>query len=902
MSRNTALIEEEVVNDPAPHSIELDTLIQQGGVKVEMGLSDQQVIRRRQKYGENILRRQKPKSSWYILLDQLSDPIICVLAVATLLAFLFQDWLEGIAILVVIIITAAIGYFMERQALKSMEALFKLSQARTRVRRNGKISNLTSEELVPGDIVLLEAGDMVPADCRLLTGHNLGVKEAALTGESGQIDKWPSTLPAAALVSDQTNMVFSGTMVSRGTAEVLVISTGDRTELGKIGALSRASTPESTPLEKKLTQLSRRLIWLTIVLALIIATVGFLSGKDLWLMLEIGIALAIAAIPEGLPIVATIALARGMLRLAEQRVLIKKLESVEALGELGIILTDKTGTLTENQMDVKAIILGEEDQVTWPFAESDLMANHQGWEALLRAAILCNNASLDEEEHVGDPLETALLQMAADSGYSIDKIRTQYLRIDELPFDAESRFMTTIHEEEGHYLVTIKGALEAILPHCTHFLSATTQVAITDPDTFQQRADQLAAEGLRTLAFAQKSCAKPPSPTEVLHELEFLGLVGFLDPPRSDVSQAIQTYHKAGIRVVMVTGDHLQTAKKIAQEVGILKASNDDTAGILSGDILPHDGILTPNDKDRVLKAQIFARVVPAQKLWIVKTFQEANWIVGMTGDGVNDTPALKKADIGIAMGMRGTEAAKEAADVILKDDRFASIELAIAQGRNIFENIRRFVVYLMSSNLAEIITVAIAALSNLPMPLLPLQILFLNFVTDIFPALAIGMSLGEKDLMNQKPRSTQEPILTQQHWLAILIYGLSIALSVIGVTVYTDRLLGYSSAEVNTVAFCTLVMGQLLNVFNLTPSRYSFIDNTISRNLWIWGALFLSAFITAAAFFIPTLQKVLSLATFDFEYLWPIGIFSVAALALAQIIKRGWFLMLINQEYHQYV
>ncbi len=872
-----------------PHALAAEKIISTLETDPERGLSALKVKAHQEQFGKNRLRQQKTKSLLQIFFEQFLDPVIYVLVVATVLAFAFEEWIEGIAVLAVILITALIGFAMEWQALQSMKALRKMAETISTLLRDGEATEVKAQEIVPGDILLLETGDVISADARILEHENLAVKESALTGESTQVEKEPDTLPEDTTLAERHNMVFKGTLVTRGTAKAVVTSTGDRTELGRISRLTQEAEKEVTPLEKKLNELSKRLIWLTLILAVLIAVVGYLQGRDLLLMIETAIALAVAAIPEGLPIVATIALARGMLRLAKKSVIIKKLQAVQTLGETGIICTDKTGTLTENKMTAQKIVFADE---TISAVNERKESYFESWRQkevfakMVMVGALCNNVDPDDEEMHGDPVEVALVALAQRAGYQVTDIRENHAEALENPFDTETKMMATVNRTEDGYWVCVKGALENVLEQCDYVLADGTAQAFSDKKYWKDKADQLAAEGLRILAFAYRKTDDIPDEDDLYKRLTFLGIIGFIDPPRTDVRNAITTCHRAGIRVVMVTGDHPETARKIAEEVGILEADAPDHKVMHSKDLASPEKLSEEQEKT-LLDTIIFARVTPSQKLHLVSLYQRNKLIVGMTGDGVNDAPALKKADIGIAMGIRGTEAAKEVADVILRDDSFASIELAIRQGRVIFENIRKFVVYLLSSNLAEIISVTIASVTTLPLPLLPLQILYLNLVTDVFPALALGMGEGEKDIMNDPPRDSEEPIMPRRLWITMIVYGLGITAGVIGITIFASRYLQLPDAQVNNMAFYTLVLAQLLNVFNLPKRNISFFVNEITRNLWVWGAIVLCILLTGLGYFLPPLQQALSLVPLSWTSLGWVAVFAFGSLLLTQIVKR---------------
>ena len=873
-----------------PHRLTAEEVISKLDVDPKLGLSAREADKRILEYGKNRLKETKPKSIWLIFLEQFLDPVIYILGGATILAFFFNEILEGFAVLVVILITAGIGFFMEWQAIRSVEALNKLVQAQVRVIRDGKEQQLNLSLLVPGDIILLAAGDVVPADARLLETKSLAVKEAVLTGESNQVEKSLAPLPENTSLAERINMLFKATIISRGSGKAVVTTTGERTVLGEIHSLTSEAQKVTTPLEKRLRKLSRRLVWLTIVVAILIALTGYLEGKELLLMIETAIALAVAAIPEGLPIVATIALARGMLKLSHRNVVIKKLEAVETLGSTGIICTDKTGTLTENYMAVHKVMTAENSfgPGDWSDKETvDKLLKNSNFSELIEVAVLCNDSRKKGEDYSGDAVESGLLIFAETAGIDFKGIREKYTRTFEIPFDAEIKKMATIHEVEDGYLVAVKGAFESLINSCDKILlDDGTASEFKNKGEWGEKADALAASGMRTLAFARKKVQDKPSENDIFDHLIFLGLVGFLDPPRKDIPQAIKTYYDAGIKVVMITGDHPDTARKIGEEIGLIDVENSTEEVIRGQDLAPPEE-MSEEGRRKVLKASVFARMAPKQKLDLIDLFQKSGAVVGMLGDGVNDAPALKKADIGIAMGIRGTEAAKEVADVILMDDKFTSTELAIRQGRTIFGNIRQFVIYLLSCNLAEIISVAAASLFNLPLPLLPLQILFLNLVTDVFPALALGVGKGDKNEMKKPPRDPKEPILTRQLWASTAGFGLSITAAVIGITLYAWHIKDYSPQVVNNMGFYTLIFAQLLNVFNIPKSNVSFFKNEVTTNGWVWAALGFSLFILVLAYQIPVVANVLALVPLNGEQIVTVGFFGIAGLGLTQLLKR---------------
>jgi len=872
-----------------PFVLTTKDVVKQLNSDVEYGLTRVEVQRRLVQYGKNNIPQKGNKKRWRILLEQFLDPIIYILTVATLLAFFFRDWSEGIAILIVISITVIIGFFMELQAVRSLEKLRKMGQVLTNVLRDSKILRIKASLLVPGDIIILETGDVISADARLITHENLIVKEASLTGESTPMEKRTIPLPADTQIAEQNNMVFKGTLVARGMAKAIVTATGIHTELGKIQQMGMEAKEEDAPLKKKLNQLSIWLIWLTLLLVILVIIMGYIRGKELSLMIQTGVALAVAAIPEGLPIVATIALAKGILKLSKQEVIIKKLEAVQTLGATNIICTDKTGTLTEDKMKVHSLVFETKLLQNIYYKNNNFfnsLGNQKAFDKIIMTGILCNDVILNAEKRRGDTIDLALIEFAEHIGYDPTTIQKSNLERMEIPFDTDNKMMATVNQDKEVFNVYTKGAFESIVDYCDTIFKEGKIERFNNKDKWYNIVDDLASQGLRILAFAYKKTEELPKKETLLKNLTFIGIVGFLDPARKDVKSTIATYKNAGIRVIMMTGDHPGTAKKIAEEIGLLEldASQDK---VLHGKYLPSFNELNKNKIKQLLNITVFARVTPEQKLSLVKFYQRNNNIVGMIGDGVNDVPALIKADIGIAMGIRGTEAARDAADVILKNDKFTAMELAIRQGRAIFEHIRQFVVYLLSSNLAEIISVGLAALMNLPSPLLPLQILFLNLITDIFPALALGLGKGEGDIMERPPRKPDEPIMTRKLWYSTVIYGLSITTAVLGITIYANFELELSPVEINNVAFYTLIFAQLLNIFNMPRRQLSFFKNEVTTNPWVWSAIVLCILLTVSAYLIPPMAKALSMVPLSVNQLGLIVLFGFGSLTLAQFIKR---------------
>lgn len=873
-----------------PFAVSIKTIVEKLNSNIDYGLTESEVKQRIKKYGRNETISNESKKKWKILIAQFNSPIIFILAIAALLTFFFNNDLpETIAIITVVVITITIGFVMELQGIRSLEALRQMGFTECVVLREGKIKTIRSSLVVPGDIILIEAGDVVSADARLITIDNLTVKEANLTGESIAIHKEVNTLCKNTILSDRKNMVFKGTTVEQGSAKAIVIHTGSQTQLGKIQKMGSDVEEQRTPLEKKLNKLSKGLIWLTLIFTILIIFTGYLRGRDMLLILETAIALAVAAIPEGLPVVATIALARGMLKLSKRQVIIKQMESVETLGATNIICTDKTGTLTEDKMQVHSLVFEDEilSEIQNKHSEyfSDIKQS-QAFNAIIMTSILCNNVVINAEEMRGDSIELALIQFAKKLQFNLKKIKENNPEKIEIPFNTSSKLMATFNENDSGYTVYVKGAFESIIDYCDTILKGNKAQKFENKKEWFNRVNDMASQGLRVLAFAYKNHDNQIKKEDLLSHITFIGVIGFLDPAREDVKSTIKIYKEAGIKVVMMTGDHPGTARKIAEEIGVLpKDAASDS--VIHGQDLHFEDQLNQTIKGKLFNASVFARVTPEQKLKLVTLYQENENVVGMFGDGINDIPALRKADIGIAMGIRGTQAAREAADIILKNDKFTSMELAISQGRAVFDHIRQFVVYLLSCNLAEVVSVGLAALLNLPAPLLPLQILFLNLVTDIFPSLALGMGKGEVDIMKRPPRKANEPIMTTKLWLSTIIYGLCITVAVVGITAYSYFVLQLSAKTINNMAFYTLVLAQLFNVFNMAENNVSFFNNEVIKSVWVWAAIILSLFITISAYYISPIAKALFLTELSIEQIGLVFIFALGSLVLSQIIKR---------------
>jgi Ca2+-transporting ATPase len=877
-----------------PHARGADEILDGLGVTREDGLSRTEVGARRRRFGSNLLQETKTKSALAVLAEQFKSLIVLLLVAAAAVSLFVGDWLEAIAIGLVILINTAIGFVTEIQAVRTMEALRKSERISTKVRRRGKILVIAASELVPGDIVLVEGGDRVTADVRLLQASKLQTDESTLTGESLPVTKRTETVVVETPLAERTNMLFKGTAITRGEAEGVVVATGMNTELGRITTLTEQAEGEATPLERRLERLGRKLIYVTLALSVGVAAAGIGAGKSATLMLQTAIALAVAAIPEGLPIVATLALARGMLRMARRRALIRRLAAVETLGATNVICTDKTGTLTENRMSVALIRLNHIDVVpdttdATAFREAD--GERLGTvDALVREALevgaLCNHAQLPNgtgTSAVGEPLEIALAQIANRAGIRRDDLIRTLPEVREVAFDPEEKMMATYHGTGGRYYIAVKGAPEAVLEASSSYLTLDGERPLdeTARREWSARAEQAAQRGLRMLALARKwTGSESEAP---YRHLTWIGLVGFMDPPRKDVPAAIDACRAAGIRVIMVTGDRADTAKSVAATV---RLGAEDQLRVTEGTNLEELDRLSPEARQSLLDADVFARVSPKQKLELVRLRQGGGDVVAMTGDGVNDAPALKKADIGVAMGQRGTQVAREVADMILQDDAFPTIVAAVQQGRVIFDNIRSFVFYLLSCNASEILVVAVASILNAPLPLLPLQILFLNLVTDVFPALAIGMNAGSAEVMRRPPRSSTESIVTREVWVRIAAYGVVITLAVLGAFWIALEPYGLSTERAVTISFLTLAFAQLLHVFNVRAPGSRLLSNEVTRNPNVWGALVLCTLLLLGGTYVPILRDVLDLVVPTGREWLLIGVMSAVPLVVGQSVK----------------
>ncbi len=876
------------------HTLSVEEIFQSFQTNAETGLSKSEAEKRIKEFGLNVYQLQKQKSIWVMILQQFKSPIVYLLVAGAAVSVYFKDYMEAIAILVVIFVNALIGFLMELQARNSMNALREMDVIHSKVIRDGKTQEIPSEKLTPGDVVVLEAGDVVPGDGRIIELNQLQCDESSLTGESLPTEKNTEKLSKETALGDLNNMVFKGTSVMNGNAKVIITGIAENTELGTITSLVESAKDTTTPLDKKLNTLSKKLIWLTLILTLLFAGSGIIQGKEWVLIIKTSIALAVAAFPEGLPIVSTVALAYGMLLMAKRNAIVKKLSAVETLGSTTVILTDKTGTLTENKIYVNTFSFPEENRkvsienTTLKFSDGELKKSKENFEKLKLIGALCNDASLkiseEKKKALGDPIEIALLQLANTSGTTAEALQAQHERIAEVPFNSVAKIMGTLNKSSTGNFVAAKGSVEHLLKQCIKMQSGATIKELDEANrtAILSESEKMSSQGLRVLAFAYRE--EPEIKQDnFLNELVYVGMIGFLDPPRLDIKEAVVSCRKAGIKIVMITGDHPMTALNIAKQTGLVDEAEQQ---VITGKELPTAKALTDEWRKKILATAVFARTTPKQKLEIAEVFQKAGNIVAMTGDGVNDAPALKKADVGIAMGLRGTPVAKETASIVLKDDSFTSIAAAVSDGRAIFRNIQKFVIYLVSCNLSEIFIVTTLGFVAPASILLPLQILFLNMVTDVFPALALGLGKGDKSVMEESPKDPKAPIISNNNWIAIVIYSIAMTLAVIIALIYCKQTISTDSHMLNNVAFITLAFAQLFHVFNMASFHSKLFFNEITKNRFVWLAIVVCTGLMILVYALPQTRLVLGLVELPIQ-VWGVSLLaSLLPVLVVQIYK----------------
>ena len=825
------------------------------------GLSEQEARRRLAEHGPNELQAARRVSPWALLLQQFKNVLIIILLIATALsAFLGHD-IEAIAIAVIVLLAVLLGFVQEYRAERAIEALRHMAAPTANVLRDGREANVPARELVPGDVIILRAGDRIPADARLIEAINLQIEEAALTGESVPVEKNTAPLdsPNPAL-GDRRNIAYAGTAATYGRGRAVIIATGMNTEFGKIAQMLQTVETGRTPLQENLDRVGRSLAWAALVVVSIIVVLGLLRGQPFIEMVIFGVALAVAVVPEALPAVVTISLAIGVQRMVRRHALMRRLSAVETLGSTSVICSDKTGTLTKDEMTVRKVYVagkvlevsgaGYEPQGRFSF-EGVPLEPSSALKRFLEAATLASDARMVNEPGgrwgiKGDPTEGAMVVAAAKIGLDKAGLDAQFPRVNEIPFTSETKRMTTLHTTRQGVVACSKGAPEVILGSCARQLNDNGEAALdaAGRTAIREAAHRMASEALRVLAVASKSNAALETAEQ---EMTFLGLVGMIDPPRPEAKAAVQTCENAGIKAVMITGDHPITAQAIARELGILK-----TGRVVTGDELE---VMTDAALERdVQNIEVYARVSPVHKLRVVAALQKKGEIVAMTGDGVNDAPALKKADIGIAMGITGTDVSKEAAAMTLTDDNFASIVAAVEEGRGIFSNIKKYLMYLLSSNLGEIGLMGIATLAGMPLPLSAVQILFVNLFTDGLPALALAVDPPETDLMHRRPRNPRTGIFTRPVVALMMAGGIWSTIVNLGLFVWALRS-GRSNQEAMTMTFMSLVLIQFFKAYNFRSDRHSVMKQPFA-NKWLNWAVLMELVVLVLIVYLPFLHR----------------------------------------------
>jgi Ca2+-transporting ATPase len=875
---------------------------------LEKGLSSELAKERLKSHGYNELISKEGPTIWQMLLSQFQDFLVLILIGASLVSALIGEVTDSVVIILIVVLNATLGVVQEFKANKALEALKKMAAPEAKVIRDGKIIEIPARELVPGDLVILEAGNYVPADLRLVESVNLKIEEASLTGESVPVEKnaeivFNNDVP----LGDRSNSAFMSTVVTYGRGKGIVVETGMNTEIGLIAEMLESYEEESTPLQKKLAELGKILGIASLAICGIVFILGLIRGVPILEMFMTAVSLAVAAIPEGLPAIVTIVLALGMQRMVKRHSIIKKLHAVETLGSTTVICSDKTGTLTQNEMTAQKVfvngnvysISGEgyktqgeftlNGKTIDPLADPDL-------KMLLTIGALCNDAKLEESGSdgdktcriIGDPTEGCLVVGAAKACMCLEELNKSRPRLQEIPFDSDRKRMTTFHPYEDGYIACIKGAPDVMLNLSNRILKNGEILDLTEADREQilEINHEMASQALRVLAFAFKlenELPKDPKPEEVEKDMIFVGLVGMIDPARPEAKEAIEICKQAGIRPVMITGDYKDTAEAIARDLGML----DETSKVLTGtdlDAMSDEELVAVADQ-----VSVYARVSPVHKLRIVEAIKQNNHIVAMTGDGVNDAPALKKADIGVAMGITGTDVAKETADMILTDDNFASIVAAVEEGRVIYANIRKFIFFLLSCNIAEILIIFVAMLVGLPIPLKPIQLLWLNLLTDAFPALALGMEAKEPDIMEKPPRNPNEPIMDHRMKVQIAIQSIFMTMAVLGV--FTFALNTSSNLQVaQTYAFATLIFSELLRAYTSRSETLSVFKIGVFSNKYMVGGTFISFLLLLLVIYVPALREIfdtVKLSIYDWDIIVLFGMIPFIAAEVSKIFLR---------------
>ncbi|EEM61703.1 MULTISPECIES: cation-translocating P-type ATPase [Bacillus cereus group] len=866
------------------------------------GLTEEIVNERLTQYGANELATKQKRSLWQRIFAQINDVLVYVLIIAALISAFVGEWADASIIALVVVLNAVIGVVQESKAEQALEALKKMATPKAIVKRDGELKEIPSEHVVPGDIVMLDAGRYIPCDLRLIETANLKVEESALTGESVPVDKDAIYHPfmqsdEQVPLGDQKNMAFMSTLVTYGRGVGVAVETGMNSQIGKIATLLHEAADDMTPLQKSLAQVGKYLGFVAVAICIVMFLIGFLQGRDTLEMFMTAISLAVAAIPEGLPAIVSIVLAIGVQRMIKQNVIIRKLPAVEALGSVTIICSDKTGTLTQNKMTVTHFYSDN----TYDQLER-LNVNNDTQRLLLENMVLCNDASYNNESQTGDPTEIALLVAGSTFNMQKDHLEKIHERVNELPFDSDRKMMSTVHTYDESYYSMTKGAIDKLLPLCTHIFKNGKIEGLTEDDKNQilEAAEVMSQEALRVLSFAFKQYNSSDVDIDHLEEnLIFIGLVGMIDPPRTEVKDSISECKKAGIRTVMITGDHKDTAFAIAKELGIA----EEISEIMIGTEL--DNISDTELANKINHLHVFARVSPEHKVKIVKALRAKGNIVSMTGDGVNDAPSLKQADVGVAMGITGTDVAKGAADVVLTDDNFSSIVKAVEEGRNIYRNIKKSILFLLSCNFGEIIALFLAILLGWATPLRPIHILWVNLITDTLPALSLGVDPEDPDVMKEKPRHAKESLFSGS--VPFLIFNgfviglLTLIAFIAGAKFYTgdtnlfplfpERIDEDALLHAQTMAFVVLSFSQLVHSFNLRSRTKSIFSIGIFTNKYLVFSLLIGVLMQVCIISIPPLANIFgvhALTMRDWGFVLLLSIIPLVVNEFIKLVKRN--------------
>jgi magnesium-transporting ATPase (P-type) len=864
---------------------EVETLLESD---TEKGLDTFEVAHRQKNFGPNRLTLKKGKSPLVLFLLQFNQPLVYILLGAALVTFALQEWIDSGVIFAVVLVNSVIGFIQESRALKAIEALAQAMKGVATVVRAGKKENIAASELIPGDLVLLQSGDKVSADLRLLRSRELQIDESALTGESVSVQKQAETLARETLLADRNNMAYSSTLVTYGTGAGIVVATGDATEIGRINTLIASADTLATPLTKKITQFSGILLWIILGLAGLTLLAGWFHGEPLLDTFMAAVALAVGAIPEGLPAAMTIMLAIGVSKMAQRHAIIRRMPAVETLGSTTVICSDKTGTLTQNQMTVQQVFAGGQSYAftgvgyapQGEVRQSESMIDpqmHPELVACLQAGLLCNDSRLihnDEQWGIeGDPTEVALITAATKAGLLQEALEQALPRIDTLPFESQHQYMATLHHSaaESESVIYVKGSVESILSRCRDSGGTGSETGLLDHASIHRKVEEMAARGLRVLAFGRKVVANQSQAVthaEVADGLVFVGLQAMMDPPREEAIAAVSACQKAGIQVKMITGDHVATAAAIARQIGL----HGTAEGSLDSFAINGHRLSQLADHELVGVAQrtaVFARVTPEQKLRLVEALQAAGHVVAMTGDGVNDAPALKQADIGIAMGVGGTEVAKEAADMVLTDDNFSTIEAAVEEGRAVFDNLLKFITWTLPTNLGEGLVILVAVFAGLALPITPVQILWINMTTAVLLGLMLAFEGKEPGIMERPPRRPEAPVLTRVLGFRIGLVSLMLLIGAFGLFEWALQH-GRSLEGARTVAVNMFVFGEIFYLFNCRSLRYSMFTLGVFSNRWLVFGVAAMVFLQVLFTYAPMMNHLFGTAPMDaIEWAW---------------------------------